>query len=216
MPSGAGAGPLSGSAPTGAAGSALPGNDALAAAARRRQRCEAALRLAIGTPEGPYASFGARLESGIDMPSLEVDAARAHETIAALRNDPELAFDQLSYVTATDEWPDTPRFRVIWLLQSIRHRWRARVHTRVPDSETPSVESVVDLYLGAAWMEREVWDMFGIRFDGHPDLRRILMPEGYGHHPLRKDFPMEGIVPDRQYREWERASRDLPEDGAGA
>ena len=64
-----------------------------------------------------------------------------------------------------------------------------------------------DLFPGAAFMERECYDMFGVRFEGHAHLRRLLMPEAYGHHPLRKDFPHQGIEPDRLYREWDRERR---------
>jgi NADH-quinone oxidoreductase subunit C len=69
------------------------------------------------------------------------------------------------------------------------------------------VPSCCDLWRGASFSEREVWDMFGVRFEGHPDLRRLLMPEGYPHHPLRKDFPHQGIEPDKLYRDWDRERR---------
>jgi NADH:ubiquinone oxidoreductase subunit C len=72
-------------------------------------------------------------------------------------------------------------------------------------AELPSVPTIVDLFPGAAYFERECYDMFGIWFDGHPSLRRLMMPEGYGHYPLRKDFPHQGIEPDRLYREWDAA-----------
>jgi len=73
--------------------------------------------------------------------------------------------------------------------------------------DDPRVATCTDLWPGAGFSERECYDMFGVRFEGHPDLRRLLMPEGYGHHPLRKDFPHEGIEPDRLYREWDRERR---------
>jgi NADH:ubiquinone oxidoreductase subunit C len=72
-------------------------------------------------------------------------------------------------------------------------------------ADLPSVPTIVDLFPGAAYFERECYDMFGIWFDGHPSLRRLMMPEGYGHYPLRKDFPHQGIEPDRLYREWDAA-----------
>jgi NADH-quinone oxidoreductase subunit C len=80
------------------------------------------------------------------------------------------------------------------------------VETTLAD-EDPRVSTCTDLWRGAMFMERECWDMFGVRFEGHPDPRRLLMPEDYGHHPLRKEFPHHGIEPDRLYREWDRARR---------
>jgi NADH-quinone oxidoreductase subunit C len=153
---------------------------------------------------GRYSSFGAIASAGIDMPVLEVASQHVYATIEALLRDPALRFDQLSYVTATDEQPDEPRFRLVYLLYAVARNARVRVATRVPESSSAVIRSVVPLHGGANWMEREVFDMFGIRFEGHPDLRRILMPEGYGHYPLRKDFPIDGIEPDKLYREWER------------
>jgi NADH-quinone oxidoreductase subunit C len=191
-----------------------------------------ALRSAFGH-SGPYASLGACVERAIDMPEVQVAPDRVYETIQALRDDGDLGFDLLTYVTATDEWPAEPRFRLVYLLFSTRigppERDGRRVRVRTvlaegapsPASDFssaaalgPSIRSVVPLHLGANWMEREVFDMFGIRFEGHPDLRRILMPESYGHHPLRKDFPVEGIEPDRLYREWERAAHSEPAGGS--
>jgi len=77
------------------------------------------------------------------------------------------------------------------------------------------VASCTALWPGASYMERECYDMFGIRFEDHPDLKRLLMPDGYGHHPLRKDFPHKGIQPDRLYREWDRERRLAAETASG-
>jgi NADH-quinone oxidoreductase subunit C len=99
---------------------------------------------------------------------------------------------RLSSVTATDWHPLEPRFRLAYHLHSIAERKRLRLAVRLP-GDSPRVASVVPVWPGANWYEREVFDLFGIHFTGHPDLRRILMPEDWEGHPLRKDFPVEGI-----------------------
>jgi NADH-quinone oxidoreductase subunit C len=136
------------------------------------------------------------------MPVLETARERWRELAARLRDDPDLRFDFCVCVTATDELPEEPRFRVVAVLHS--HPTGRRVRLRCAVAEGEEVPSLVPVWPGANWMEREVLDLFGIRFEGHPDPRRILMPEAYGWHPLRKDFPLEGIEPDRLYRRWER------------
>jgi len=99
-------------------------------------------------------------------------------------------FELLSALTAVDYWPqEAPRFHVIYQLTSISNNLSLQV--RVPILATnPVVSTVSGVFASANWREREVWDMFGIRFDGHPDLRRILMPEDWEGHPLRKDYPL--------------------------
>ena len=166
---------------------------------------------------GRLSSFGASVRAAIDMPVAAVAPEQVYPLVEALKRDAELSFDQLTYVTATDETPDEPRFRLVYLLLAVARRARLRIETRVPESDAPVVRSLVPIHSGASWMEREVYDMFGIRFSGHPDLRRILMPEGYGYHPLRKDFPIDGNDPGRLYREWERsthAEANVPPGGA--
>jgi NADH/F420H2 dehydrogenase subunit C len=117
-------------------------------------------------------------------PARWVDAARY------LRDAPEAAFDFCSDVTATD-WPPRPeRFDLVYCLYSTRHRHRVRLKTRV--AETQPIPSLTALWPAANWLEREVWDMFGVGFTGHPDRRRILMPEDWQGHPQRKDYPLEG------------------------
>ena len=107
-----------------------------------------------------------------------------------LRDAPEAAFDFCSDVTATD-WPPRPRrFDVIYCLYSVPRKQRVRVKVRVGEEET--VPTVTAIWPAANWLEREVFDMFGIRFEGHPDLRRILMPDDWQGHPERKDYPLEG------------------------
>ena len=116
------------------------------------------------------------------------------ETMRFLRSDPALAFDMLSDVCAVDYLPRVPRFEVVYHLYSVAKNHRLRVKVLV-DGTAPSVPSVVELWPSANWMEREVWDLYGIRFDGHPDLRRILLYEEFEGYPLRKDYPKERRQP---------------------
>jgi len=112
--------------------------------------------------------------------------------LTTLRDDPRCLFQQIMDVTAVD-YPDRPeRFEVVYILLSIKHNQRVRVKLAT-DEDTP-VPSVVPVYSAAGWMERETWDMYGVFFDGHPDLRRILSDYGFEGHPLRKDFPLTGYV----------------------
>jgi NADH-quinone oxidoreductase subunit C len=122
--------------------------------------------------------------------SLIVSAPRLPEVAAHLRDAPGALFDLCSDVTATD-WPArAERFDVIYALYSTRLRHRVRLKARI--AEGGSLPSVVAVWPAANWLEREVFDLFGIRFDGHPDLRRILMPDDWQGHPQRKDYPLEG------------------------
>ena len=112
--------------------------------------------------------------------------------ITFLLNDTNCDFKQLMGICGAD-YPDRDeRFEVVYMLLSLKHNHRARVKVRT-DEHTP-VESVTGIYSTAGWFEREVWDMYGIIFDGHPDLRRILTDYGFEGHPLRKDFPLTGFV----------------------
>ena len=117
-------------------------------------------------------------------------AAQIVDLARHLRDDVDAAFDLCSDVTASD-WPSrAERFDVIYCLYSTRHRHRVRVKARV--AEHQPVASVTPVWPGANWLEREVFDMFGVNFTGHPDRRRILMPEDWQGHPQRKDYPLEG------------------------
>lgn len=100
-------------------------------------------------------------------------------------------FTRLPAITCIDRYPLEPRFEVVYLLHSIPNNERLRLKVAVPSQE-PVLPSVCGVWTGANWYEREVFDMFGVRFDGHPDLRRILMPDYWDGHPLRKDFPVHG------------------------
>lgn len=119
-----------------------------------------------------------------------IAAARLIEVAAYLRDAPDARFDFCSDVTASD-WPvRAKRFDVIYCLYSVPLRQRIRLKVQAGDGE--SVPSVSGLWPAANWLEREVFDLFGIRFEGHPDLRRILMPDDWQGHPQRKDYPLEG------------------------
>jgi NADH-quinone oxidoreductase subunit C len=111
-----------------------------------------------------------------------------------LRDDPELAFDMLSDVTCVDYLGETPRFEMVYHLYSLAKNHRLRIKARVAE-DAPEVESLCALWASANWMEREVWDLYGLRFTGHPDLRRILLYEEFDGHPLRKDYPKERRQP---------------------
>ena len=123
--------------------------------------------------------------------TLIVAAPRLLEVAGRLRDAPETRFDYCSDVTAVD-WLGRAgeRFDVVYCLYSTGRRMRVRLKVRVADGD--AVPSVSGVWPAANWLEREVFDMFGIRFDGHPDLRRILMPEEWQGHPERKDYPLEG------------------------
>lgn len=119
-----------------------------------------------------------------------VDPAAIVDVARYLRAAPDARFDVCSDVTATDWPPRAERFDVVYCLYSTAHRHRLRLKVRIAD-QAP-VDSVTPVWPSANWLEREVYDMFGIRFAGHPDLRRILMPDEWQGHPQRKDYPLEG------------------------
>jgi NADH-quinone oxidoreductase subunit C len=128
--------------------------------------------------------------------TVEVAPAELHALLDFLRDDPALRFDFLTDLTAVDGqglgWE--PRFKVVYHLYSTTRNHRLRV--RVPvGGEQPTVPSAVRFWPVADWLEREVWDMFGIHFEGHPDLTRILLYEEFEGHPLRKDYPMRRRQP---------------------
>lgn len=120
--------------------------------------------------------------------------------ILFLKEDPLLKLDFLSDVTAVDYWEKKkPRFELVYHLYSLSTKYRLRLKVPVAE-EDPTVQSLTPLWKAANWLEREVWDMYGIRFSGHPDLRRILLYEEFQGHPLRKDYPVnewQPLVPHR-------------------
>ena len=124
--------------------------------------------------------------------AIEVKRDQLLRTLLFLRDDQNCLFKQLVDVTAVD-WPDEPeRFEIVYNLLSLKQNQRIRVKVRV--AEDDSVPSAVGLFNAANWFEREVWDLFGVVFTDHPDMRRILTDYGFEGHPLRKDFPMTGYV----------------------
>jgi NADH-quinone oxidoreductase subunit C len=108
----------------------------------------------------------------------------------ALRDGPQLRCALLAELTAVDFWPREPRFEVVYILVSLEHRARFRLRVRMHGSDA-HVATVSGIWPAANWLEREVWDMFGIVFDAHPDPRRLLMPEDWDGYPLRKDYPVQ-------------------------
>jgi NADH-quinone oxidoreductase subunit C len=124
--------------------------------------------------------------------TITVSREELLETLRALRDDPELRLDFLADVSCTD-WPGRePRVWMAYHLSSWERVHRARVKVGLPEDDL-RVPSAVEVFPAADWHEREVYDFFGVTFDGHPDLRRILMPEGWEGHPLRKDHPLGGV-----------------------
>ena len=157
-----------------------------------------------GMPEG----FRERLEEagGTLLPSGPdgIAAGRAPASglmalMQSLKDGPGRRFDMLIDVCSVDEYKQTPRFDVIYHLRALDTGEMVRIKT-FAEGDPPTVPSVVSIYPTANWHEREAYDMMGIRFEGHPDLKRILMPLEYEWHPLRKDFPREGIEPEKLYR----------------
>jgi NADH-quinone oxidoreductase subunit C len=142
--------------------------------------------------------------------TLVVKAEHYWDSMRGLRDTPQLAFDELIDLCGVDysaygdgAW-DGARFAAVSHLLSVRHNWRLRVRVFAPDDDMPLVASVADVWPSANWYEREAFDVMGILFDGHPDLRRILTDYGFIGHPFRKDFPVSGYVEMRYDAEQKR------------
>jgi NADH-quinone oxidoreductase subunit C len=136
---------------------------------------------------------GVQLEAAasVDLqPTVYASVGDVTALMQALRNGDGLRFDFLAELTAADFWPREPRFELIYVLVSTELTQRLRVKVRLPGAD-PHAASVSSIWPGANWLEREVWDLFGIAFDGHPDPRRLLMPEDWEGFPLRKDYPVQ-------------------------
>ena len=115
--------------------------------------------------------------------------------------DGELKFDFLVDLTAVDEYPATPRFRMVYVLRSMTRREEIVLVCFVPEDDC-RIATLDPLFRCANGLERECYDMFGVHFTGHPDLRRVFMPEMFPDYPLRKDFPMQGKMTDQEWAEW--------------
>jgi NADH-quinone oxidoreductase subunit C len=154
---------------------------------------EAALRNALG-------DHVQSLTVALGEVTIVVKAADYLSAMRVLRDHADLRFEELidlcgvDYSTYGDGAWDGPRFAVVCHLLSIAHNWRLRVRAFAPDDELPVLASLVDIWAAANWYEREAFDFFGILFDGHNDLRRILTDYGFIGHPFRKDFPVSGYV----------------------
>jgi NADH-quinone oxidoreductase subunit C len=121
--------------------------------------------------------------------TVEIDAAHIVEALRRLKS--SLQFERLTSVTGVDRYPAEPRFEVVYHLQSIAGKQRLRLKVGLP-GENPEIESVFAVYRWSNWYEREVFDLFGVRFLNHPNLIRIMMPDDWVGHPLRKDVPVTG------------------------
>ena len=140
------------------------------------------------------------LVSALGEVTVEIDGASHVAVCKRLRDDPRLAFDTLidlcgvDYLTYGEVDLEGPRFAVVTHFLSTTHNWRLRLRSFCADEEFPSIDSLMTLWPVANWFEREAFDFFGIVFEGHTDLRRILTDYGFVGHPFRKDFPVSGYV----------------------
>ncbi|HLY61179.1 MAG TPA: NADH-quinone oxidoreductase subunit C [Terriglobia bacterium] len=128
-----------------------------------------------------------------DEISVHIRAIQLRHICEFLRDEPGVAFKYLSDITAVDHYPAEPRFETICHILSIDTNQRLRLKVRIP-GEDPRVDSMVPVWPSAQAFECEIFDLFGIQFTGHPDLRRILLPEDWEGHPLRKDYPVQGSI----------------------
>jgi NADH-quinone oxidoreductase subunit C len=134
------------------------------------------------------SAFGAQVSEFHGDVRLDLSADKIVPACQMLRND--LGFTLLSTMTAVDFWPEEkPRFNVLYQFTSVTHNLSLSVLVAVPGIN-PSLPTITGVFRNAIWRERELWDLFGIKFEGHPDLRRIMMPADWEGHPLRKDYPL--------------------------
>ena len=127
-----------------------------------------------------------------DELTLKIDKKFIVEVCTFLKSDPELEFKLCSDITAVDWATRKNRFTVVYNIFSLKHNFRLRLKTDIDESDC-SIDSVTKVWQASNWQERETYDMYGIKFNNHPDLRRMYMPEEFEYHPLRKDFPLMGI-----------------------
>jgi NADH-quinone oxidoreductase subunit C len=150
----------------------------------------AEINLALKKLKEKFPASVSEVKTFRDEISVTVQKKDIFEICKFLYSDPDLQYQMLIDLCGVDFFPEQPRFEVVYLLYSMKNKERLRLKAKVGDSE--SVSSVEAIWKAADWLEREVYDLFGIPFDNHPDLRRILLWDGYEGHPLRKDYPVEG------------------------
>jgi NADH-quinone oxidoreductase subunit C len=150
-----------------------------------KDRPEVAALLAMN----PAAVTGAKLDR--NELTIWVDRVALRDACTALKNNPQLQYNALADLTCVDWYPRRPRFEVVYQLFSTTNKNYLRLKVRLP-GEDANIDSLTPLWPGANFFEREVFDLFGVRFDEHPNLARIMMPEDWEGHPLRKDYPVEG------------------------
>jgi len=143
--------------------------------------------------------------------SITIKRDKAKQILKFLKENETLKFDYLIDVTAVD-YKDIrqPRFNVVYHLMSVKHRHRIRIKVEVPEEDC-WVETVSDLWATANWHERECFDMFGIQFKGHPDLRRILLPEDWEGYPLRKDYPVQSDLGEKEWKPFKEIIESVKE-----
>jgi NADH-quinone oxidoreductase subunit C len=135
------------------------------------------------------AVTGAKLDR--DQLIIWLDRTALRDACLMLKNDPALQFNAVADITCVDWFPREPRFEVVYQLFSTVNKKYFRLKVKL-QGEDPNIDSLTSIWPGANFFEREVWDLFGVRFDQHPNLERIMMPENWEGHPLRKDYPVEG------------------------
>jgi len=162
--------------------------------------------MGVETPDNPAAATAAeRIKERFPEDVVEVSVARGEDAVVIrreavpriftfLKEDPDLGFDGLIDLTAVDYLGRRPRFDVVYHLLSFATKQRLRVKVRLEEGDA-EVPSLTTLWGSANWLEREVWDMYGIHFTGHPNLKRLLMYEEFQGHPLRKDYPVQRRQP---------------------
>jgi NADH-quinone oxidoreductase subunit C len=123
--------------------------------------------------------------------TIWLDRIALRDACLTLKKDPQLQYNALADITCVDWYPRQPRFEVVYHLFSIPNKKYLRLKVKLR-GEDANIDSLTPIWPGANFFEREVFDLFGVRFDGHPDLTRIMMPENWEGHPLRKDYPVEG------------------------
>ena len=167
----------------------------------------------------PQAVLSVEADTARSEVTVQVAAERILDLTRFLHDAPDASFDHLTDICSVDYPEDRQRFEVVYHLHSLSHHRRLRVKTRLSEDD-PTIASVTSVWKGAEFLEREVYDMMGIRFSGHPDLRRILLPEDYAEgYPLRKDFPTEGrgwrsqfeFIPRLDEPPVEQAESEIPE-----